>query len=141
MSESVHLGADEIAEYLIDHEGEKLTLYKDSVDVWTIGVGINLEEGISKEVSRFMLAEKIRQTKGDLDRNMPAWRELSAPRRLALIDMTYNLGWPRFSGFKKMIAAIKAGDFEKAAAEALDSRWAGQVGQRAINDAARLREG
>ena len=38
-----------------------------------------------------------------------------------------------------MIAAIKAGDWDRAAIEALDSRWAAQVGDRATEIAAMLR--
>ena len=38
-----------------------------------------------------------------------------------------------------MIAAIKAGDWDRAAIEALDSRWAAQTGRRATDIAAMLR--
>ena len=38
-----------------------------------------------------------------------------------------------------MIAAIKAGDWDRAAIEALDSRWAAQVGDRATEIASMLR--
>ncbi|MEO1928105.1 MAG: hypothetical protein ABGX26_05395 [Nautiliaceae bacterium] len=44
--------------------------------------------------------------------------------------MIFNLGKPRFLQFKKMIKAIKDGDFKRAAEEAKNSRWCGQVGQR-----------
>ena len=45
--------------------------------------------------------------------------------------MAFNLGWPRLSRFKNMIEALKAGDYGRAADEALDSKWADQVGTRA----------
>lgn len=57
--------------------------------------------------------------------------DLSDVRTAALADMTYNLGEAGFKKFKKMIAAINVGDFEAAAKEMLDSKWAQQVGQRA----------
>ena len=53
--------------------------------------------------------------------------------------MAFNMGQPRLAKFKRMIAAIKAGDWDRAAIEALDSRWAAQVGDRATEIAAMLR--
>ena len=48
-----------------------------------------------------------------------------------LINMMFNLGRPRLSGFKKMNAALASGDLETAAIEGRDSRWYVQVGDRA----------
>lgn len=61
--------------------------------------------------------------------------------RMALIDMMYNLGKTRFLGFKRMIAAITAGDLHTASLEAIDSKWASQVGDRAVRDAELLKGG
>jgi lysozyme len=55
--------------------------------------------------------------------------------------MCFNLGMPRLRQFRNMLAALEAGDFETAAREALDSRWAGQVGARAERIAAQIRDG
>ena len=52
-------------------------------------------------------------------------------RQLALMSMAFNLGAPRLGGFRRMRAAIQSGDWHQAAREALDSRWASQVGTRA----------
>jgi lysozyme len=60
-------------------------------------------------------------------------------REAALMDMMFNMGLPVFLTFKKMIEAIKADDWEEAARQALDSRWAAQVGERAETDAKLLR--
>ena len=48
-----------------------------------------------------------------------------------IVNMTFNMGRPRLSKFKKFIAGVEAGDWEKAAVEMMDSRWATQVGSRA----------
>ena len=58
-----------------------------------------------------------------------------------LCNMAYNLGVPRLLGFERMWAALAAGDYERAADEALDSKWARQVGARAARVAALIREG
>ena len=49
-----------------------------------------------------------------------------------IINMTFNMGAPRLSKFKKFIAGVNAGDWNTAAVEMMDSRWAKQVGNRAI---------
>ena len=46
--------------------------------------------------------------------------------------MCFNLGYPRFSKFKKFLEAVKKEDWETAGVEMLDSKWATQVGDRAI---------
>jgi lysozyme len=45
--------------------------------------------------------------------------------------MTYNLGMTRLLGFKKMLEAFADADFEEAALQMIDSKWADQVGKRA----------
>ena len=49
---------------------------------------------------------------------------LDETRQDVLIDMSFNLGRPRFSKFKKMIAAVQSGDFDEAANQILDSKAA-----------------
>jgi lysozyme len=45
--------------------------------------------------------------------------------------MAYNLGMTGFFKFEKTIAFLEKGDFESAANEMLNSKWANQVGKRA----------
>ena len=127
---------------LIGDEGLVLRPYRCSAGKLTIGVGRNLEDtGITEEEAAMLLQNDIAGVLDDLDRNIPWWRRLARPRRLALANMAFNLGWPRLSGFQKMLAALKAGDGEQAAAEALNSRWADQVGTRAKRIASQLKKG
>jgi len=48
-----------------------------------------------------------------------------------MVNMCFNLGYPRLSKFKKFLAAMEDNDFETAAKEMMDSKWATQVGDRA----------
>ena len=57
---------------------------------------------------------------------------------IALLSMAFNLGLPRLRGFRKMHAALHRLDFEEAATEALDSKWAYQTGHRATHITALL---
>jgi lysozyme len=63
-------------------------------------------------------------------------------RQLIVMDMAFNMGVPRLCKFKKMWAAIEAGDFDTASVEMLDSRWARQVKSRAtkLSDAMKTGE-
>ena len=47
------------------------------------------------------------------------------------VNMMFNLGRPRYSGFSKHIAALQSHNWSLAGAEARDSRWHRQVGDRA----------
>ena len=51
----------------------------------------------------------------------------------AIVDMAYNLGRTNFEKFKKFKAAIEKRDWDRAAYEAEDSRWCGQVKIRCTN--------
>ncbi|MEQ9447682.1 MAG: lysozyme [Rhodospirillaceae bacterium] len=109
-----------------------LRAYRDPVGKLTIGVGRNIEDlGITEAEAFFLLAGDIRRVEGELDANTPWWRALPEAAQRGLANMCFNLGWPRLSGFQKMLAALEAGEFNRAAAEALHSRWARQVGARA----------
>ena len=48
-----------------------------------------------------------------------------------IVNMCFNMGAPRLSKFKKFIGGVNAGDWNTAAVEMMDSRWAKQVGVRA----------
>jgi lysozyme len=68
------------------------------------------------------------------------WEALSKDQQLCLMDMYYNLGWPRLSKFKRMLKHIDDGKYDKAAEELLNSKYASQVGQRAKRNADLLRK-
>lgn len=109
-------------------EGLSLKPYRCTSGKLTIGVGINLDEGITAEESDYLLASRVRRAQAELDRALPWWRGLSERRQRALANMAYNLGTKRLLGFSDMLAALQSGDYARAADEAMDSRWALQVG-------------
>ena len=123
-----------IKELLIKHEGLRLKPYKDSVGKLTIGVGRNLDDvGISKIEAMYMLQHDIQRSENELREIFLKYDELPENVKIALIDMIFNLGKPRFLKFKKMIQAIKDKDFKKAAEEAKNSKWCKQVKSRCEN--------
>ena len=115
------------------HEGLKLTPYRCTADKLTIGVGRNLDDvGITQDEAEYLLDNDILRCCDDLDRNMSWWRDLSETRQRVLVDMVFNLGISRFMKFQNAIDALANGNYKGAAEEMLDSRWANQVGQRAM---------
>jgi len=127
---------------LVRDEGMRLHPYRDSVGKWTVGVGRNLDDvGISEAEALAMLDADIDRAVGDLQRNLPWLSGRPEPVQRALANMAFNLGWPRLSGFRNMLAALESGSYGKAAEEALNSLWARQVGPRAERVAALIRQG
>jgi len=125
---------------LIKHESLKLTPYLDTEGILTVGVGRNLERPISNELAMFMLDEDIESAKKDAS-NFKWFNEINEVRQTVILDMLFNLGLSRFMGFKKTIEAISAGEYLKASQEMLDSKWARQVGHRAIELAMMMESG
>merc|ERR1711991_749388 len=59
----------------------------------------------------------------------------------ALTDMAFNMGCSGLEQFTSMKSAIQAGDYQKAAQDAENSLWCGQVGARCQRDAACIASG
>jgi len=104
-------------------EGERLDAYQDSKGIWTIGYGTNLQElHISKTLAEQWLADKLMQA-AMYAQGFGWWAELTPARKDVVIEMLYNLGGPRFGGFKKFIHALDTRQWDHAADEMLDSKW------------------
>ena len=132
---------DKLRADLVRDEGLKLKPYRCTAGKLSIGVGRNLDDnGISKSEAMALLDNDLSWVFDDLDRNCPWWRRMPEPAQRGLANMALNLGWPRLSAFRNMLAALQAMDYATAAREALDSKWAKQVGARAERIAALYRE-
>ena len=119
------------AAYIRRYEGFSKLPYKCPTGHLTIGYGHNLEHGISASAALFILQEDLARAERAVKDAFPWWWKLDDARQFVLVDMAFNMG-PGLKGFKKMLAAVEAGDFDKAAEEMLASKWAAQVGRRAV---------
>ena len=133
---------DRLKETLIRHEGIRLKPYKDSMGKITIGIGRNLDDmGISTEEAGLMFLNDLDRVERELLTNFKWLPALSDVRQEVLMNMCFNLGITRLNGFRKMLAALADRNYEQAAVEMLDSKWATQVGSRALRLAEQMRSG
>lgn len=123
------------------HEGVRLKLYRDTTGHNTIGYGRNLDiKGINLFEASVLLANDVNEVTVRLERL--SWYLCLDPARQAVIaDMAYNLGFAGLLEFTKMIQALMDKDWEGAATAMLDTKWAVQVGERAVEDADIIRSG
>ena len=123
-------------------EGRRSKPYKDTEDIWTIGVGWNLEaRGLPTWVIDRLFDISVQEAETDARALFKNFDELTPARQRVVINMAFNMGRDRLKGFKKMIAAVHSEDWTEAAVQMLDSKWARQVGTRADRLAAMMESG
>lgn len=116
--------------------------YVDSEGYLTIGFGRNLDKvGVREDEAELMLSNDIREALNRCRKAFAFFEELNEVRQAVVVEMCFNLGIGGLLMFRRMIAALRVGDYEKAADEMLDSLWADQVGKRADEAAKMMREG
>lgn len=126
------------------HEGVRSKAYLCTAGKVSVGVGRNLDDkGLHPSEIELLLSNDLDDAEHDAKAWLgePTWNELQDPRKAVVIDMAFNLGASRLSGFQKLRMAIVGGDWARAAAEMRQSRWAGQVGARATELAAIMETG
>lgn len=133
------------------NEGVKPEVYEDSEGNRTVGIGFNLEDAANKrflkqkgidinEIFRGRpLSDKeiktlynhsLTQAYSDARKFDPKFDKRPENVKMALTDMSFNLGLTGLRKFKKMKAALDNDDYRTAAAEAKDSKWFKQVKSR-----------
>ena len=127
---------------LRDAEGYSQFPYDDTAGVPTVGYGRNLRDvGIDRGEALVLLANDLDRAIEAVGRRWPWAESLGEARHGVLVEMALNLGPAGLATFTKMWAALKEGDFERAATEMLDSEWSRQVGDRARRLAQQMRTG
>tara|TARA_B100000214_G_scaffold328866_1_gene268242 strand:+ start:2343 stop:2762 length:420 start_codon:yes stop_codon:yes gene_type:complete len=126
---------DKLIEQLKRHEGVKTHVYKDINGLEHIGAGRNISAsgmGLSHEEIDYLLSNDILRCIKELSAEYSWFGNLDEIRQEAIINIFFNLGATKYRGFKKANAAMEAADYKLAATEFLDSKWARQVGSRAL---------
>jgi lysozyme len=133
-----------LIEQLKRHEGVMTHAYTCPEGKVTIGVGRNIDPrgglGLSEDEIDILLSNDILRCTKELEQ-FEWFRYLDEIRKAALVNMCFNIGLTKLLQFKNMIACLDVADYNGAAEEALDSRWAKQVGDRAKELAEQIRTG
>ena len=126
------------------HEGVKSHAYKCTANMITVGVGRNIDEnggiGLSDDEINYLLENDIKRCKQELI-SLSWFTDLDSVRQDALVNLCFNLGLTRLMGFNNAMAAMAEGNYQKAADEFYDSRWAKQVKSRADEVCEMIRTG
>jgi len=110
---------------LQDNEGYRQFLYECTAGKKTIGIGFNLDDvGLSLDESQVILNMRLQKISDQLTDKISCYANLNDARKSALCDMAYQLGVSGLMSFKKSIAKLEAGEYQAAANEFLDSKWA-----------------
>ena len=128
----------QLKDHIKEYEGLSNVLYKCTSNKLSIGYGRNLEDvGISKDEAEYLLKNDIDIALDDVSEHfdMP---NLPEPAQIVLVDMSFNMGISRLLNFRNMIKAIEQDEWDKAAHELLDSKYAAQTKRRARMNASLL---
>jgi len=132
-----------IKSQLVRHEGLRLKPYRCTAGKLTIGVGRNLDDcGISQKEAYVLLEGDILQCERQILAEIPKiYFQIDEVRKSVLLNMCFNMCIKGLLSFKNTLAFIEAGDWEQAANNMLASKWAKQVGRRAIELSELMRKG
>ena len=122
-----------------------MSAYRDTLGNWTIGYGHTpASEGqtISESQANNLLTIDLYNAQSDLKASL-SWSEsaLSVCRYCVLWNMTFNMGIDHLLEFHLMLAAVRNKDWDEASRQMLDSLWARQVKDRAIELADQMKTG
>jgi len=127
----------DVIEQLKVDEGFREKPYIDTLGNLTFGYGFTwLSQHEAETVLRMRVAYIITQLG-----KISGFQQLSPNRQRVLINMAFNLGLNGLMMFRRMWQAIFRHDYDEAAKEMLDSKWAYQVGTRAERLAEIMRTG
>jgi|TARA_Y100001963_G_scaffold147684_1_gene224376 lysozyme len=133
---------DRLREELKTDEGCKYEIYLDHLGLPTYGIGHlvtekdpehGMEVGTLVDEIRVneVFEQDIQITINDCKKVYDDWDAMNEEVKLICCNMMFNLGYPRYCKFKKMIQAIKDRDYLEAAEQMRQSRWYKQVTNRA----------
>lgn len=130
------------------HEGCELHSYQDTTGVWTIGFG-HTGPGVCSGLiwtpaqASAVLDQDLAVAESDAAHLIGiTYGLIEPPRQAALIDLSFNLGLPKFSQFITFLDLAAARNWQEAAGDLLNNTaWAKELPRRAADDASLLTTG
>lgn len=152
-ADDTNLTFDDIYSFIKNHEGVRPQVYKDTLGIPTVGIGFNMlrpdaksifkklnfnyenvlagRTSLTQEQIKDLFVECLKIAYADAKKYIPTFDSLPKNIKLGVLDLSFNLGYPRLSKFIKTKEHIMSRDYKAAAAELQKSKWATQVGDRA----------
>ena len=133
------MNMDRLLQSVKKHEGYRNKVYLDTLGKRTVGVGHLCVEDFWEDNKEYEEKFLLTILEHDLETAIKASERLlkdcpilDSLAREIIIEMVFQLGETGVSKFKNMLKALKEGpDYQTAASEMLDSRWAKQTPNRA----------
>ena len=162
------MSLSDVQAMIMKHEGKINYPYKDSVGLWTIGVGHLIQPGNGKTLPPEYDAYKNNGGPYDKKNNTtpamtdeqilklfnkdfehhkemamatPGWNLANETGQAAMIDLAFNMGGAWYKKFPNTSKALAAGDFNKASEGLKDSKWYTQVKDRGVKIVDMIRNG
>ena len=151
------LRMDHLLNQIKRHEGYKQHSYRCTAGHLTIGYGYNLDanplklssldiayalkNGMPEHEADRLLTLMVGRCIDQLDTALPWIANIGGARQDVLINMAYNMGIAGLLKFKKTLELVQSGVYAQAAVEMLKSKWAEQVGHRAVELSEQMRSG
>tara|TARA_R110000796_G_scaffold23882_1_gene68379 strand:- start:94 stop:537 length:444 start_codon:yes stop_codon:yes gene_type:complete len=144
------MDVNKLREQLKIDEGVEYRVYNDHLGYKTLGIGHLVVPGdleYDAPVGTYVSEDRVNEI---FDKDVITYIDetkkvfgnlegLPEEAQQVLVNMCFNMGAPRLAKFKNFIRAIHDENWETASVEMLDSRWATQVGPRAIRLAERIK--
>ncbi|WP_396189368.1 glycoside hydrolase family protein, partial [Flavobacterium sp.] len=144
-----NMSDDEIKKMIVAHEGMRTKPYKDSLGLWTVGVGHLIGDGktlppewdreFTKDEVMALFDKDYEEHKRAAESRTPKFDKMTGKGQGAFTDLTFNMGPAWLSKWPKLKAQIEAEDTEGIASNLAGSTWAKQVKSRS-NDIIALAE-
>ena len=119
---------------LEEHEGYRRLIYKDTMGIWTAGIGRNMQtKGLSHDEAVYLLINDINECDASL--NHFVWYiTLDDIRKCVLIELCFNLGLSGLLGFKQTLAYIANENWPGAVKSLCASKWATQISKERLDN-------
>jgi len=133
------MNIERLKDQIMINEGVRKKAYKDTLGNWTTGVG----HLIKRPDEDYLIKKELNDDELNIIFNNDLNQAIDDARKFInensidevafeiVIDMAFNLGYPRLSQFKNFHQALLEKDYIKASDEMLDSLWAKQLPNRA----------
>ena len=114
-------------------DGFRSIVYKCTAGYDTIGYGFAIKDlELDKDISEMILMQKLDNLMNRIAKTFSWWRSTDSTVKDVVVEMCYQLGVSGVSKFKKTIDHLENKRYGKASAEMLDSKWARQTPNRAL---------